>query len=360
MIRFARLRTGDWGVRSTTALEAGQRIVARTAAGRDVPLTVVRVVWTDNVAWLAEVSRVSEETPASGTVETVERRDTIPSPPMVASFAENERETTPCGRRPYPRVTECSAEDLASWDPEKREVYYQVGDAMVRAGEQFAIVRSGHAFPLGHSSDHRRVVSHNATRSAILAGPVASGQITPGKCHVVAHGYHTVQSFAIRHMSTSRVAGVDVTHELVVVNDHTGSRAMRAAIVCYVGLDAIGASAHTRARHIASNPEIWQGEVDAMIEKAILAQDDLVTLLLRAQAHIMTDEDRKWLRKRGVIVKRSSRTALDAFRAWHGAAGKRARPTWGVWSRRLDDNGLTHLAAFLDRPAGDKAIPQAA
>ncbi len=360
-VSFSRLRSGDWGIKSSTEIRTGERVLAVANSGRRSEMVVGRIVWTDNSgAWIAEATRAPKhEAPASivrATATEIVREtksDTIPAPAPEA-LTEPNKGTVECGKRPFIRVTETTAIELGSWEPVKREVFYQLGGDFVRAGEQFSIVRPGHLFPLGHSSDHRRVVSHNATRAAIMAGPVAAGQIEPGRCYVAGHGYHVAQTFDVRHMSSGSVAGVDVTHKLVVSNDHTGAGAMRASLVCYVGLDAIGAVATARGRHVANDPEVWQGKVDAMIETAILHQDEILDLLTKAAAHVMTDEDRKWLRKRGVIVKRSAYSALDAFRAWHNGIGRRARPSWGVWARRLDGKGLAHLRAMLERPAAEK------
>lgn len=351
-VSCTRLRSGEWGVRSSEEIVSGDRVLARTLSGQEWPVIVDRVVWTDGRVWIASTRR-AERASEPTVVVTAVAEPVVAAPTATEHFEPIFRD---CGRRPRPVVTEVTPAQLATWDPTKRETHYEgdVAGFLIRNGEQFAIVRPGVRFPLGHSSDHRRVVSHNATRAAIMSGPVAAEQVEPGKCYIAGPGYFTAQTFEVRHMHVATVAGVDVTHQLVVTNDHTGAGSMRASLVCYVGLDAVGAVAVAKGRHVASSPERWQSAVDAMIETAILSQDEILDLLTRAQAHVLTDEDRKWLRKRDVIVRRSAKTALDAFRAWHEGNGK-ARPTWGVWARRLDSKGLEVLRAMLERVAAEKA-----
>jgi len=353
--RFTWLRScNQWGVRSTFPLAVGD-IVAATATRTETTSLhrVISVVWTDNASvWMARIAKVDAErsenaTPANQNEDAsepaVEADECSPAMAITATFAD----AWPCGRRPIPHVVEATDKDL-DWEPTKHEVYYTTnGETLVRAGEQFAIVRTGFKFPLGHASDHRRIVSHNKTRDAIYAGPVATGQIVPGVRYIAGHGYHVIQTFDVQHMQAATIDGVQITHKLVVTNDHTGAGAMRASLVCYVGDDAVGAVAFSRARHVSSNPERWTSDVEAMIETAILKQDEILELLRAAQAHVLTDEDRVWLRRKDVIVKNSAHTLLDAFRAWHESRGK-AKPTWGVWSRRLDDRGLRVMRQLLE------------
>lgn len=246
-------------------------------------------------------------------------------------------------KRPRPIIRRATDADL-DWTPEAREQFTVVDGENVRSGESFAIVRPGlERWPLGHVSDHYKVVAHRATAAAIAV--FCSDSVTPEGSMIVGHGYHVAHSYRVRHMQAATVAGLDVSSRLVVVNSHTGGDSLRASIVLYIGRDAIGAVARTKALHVATQPSRWQQDVDALIEKAILVQDALLDLLAAASERVLEEADLAFFKRRGMVIKKGARTALDAVRSW--TRGKTQTMTWGVWERRLDDDAVRALVALL-------------
>jgi len=56
MTTFTRLRSGQWGIRSTEALSPGQLIAVEKRDGTTTEVVVDRVIWTDGRVWLAAVA----------------------------------------------------------------------------------------------------------------------------------------------------------------------------------------------------------------------------------------------------------------------------------------------------------------
>lgn len=253
-------------------------------------------------------------------------------------------------KRPRPIVRRATEEDLA-WDPIAVEQFTVVDGQNVRSGESYAIVRPGmERWPLGHVSDHYIVTSHRATAAAIkeFCADVAtfSGAIVAG------HGYHVAHSYEIRMARVEDVAGAPVRPRLIISSSHTGGESLRAAMVVYIGKDALGAVVRSKALHVAGQPSSWTNSVEAMVEKAICVQDALVDLLKAADAHELTDEDRAFFKGRKMVIKKDARTALDAVRSW--TRGTTKKITWGVWERRLDDAAICALLALLARHGNAK------
>lgn len=335
---------------------------AAVAAPVAAPVVVESDPWS-LVAQLAAAEAVAAEPVAAEPAPVAP----VPAPATLAPVVEIGsaiiRPRRVSEKRPRPYVVEASAEDLA-WDPEARPLHTFLpenestdgaADETCRAGELFAIVRPGMArWPLSHGapSKYYRVYSHNRVHASTMAA--CSGQVTLRRSLIVGQGTHVIHEYDVAHLDSHTIDGAPVTSRLAITVPHTGKAKLRANIVVYIGKDAIGSCVGAKAAHRANNPELWQGEVDAMIERTILLQDALVELLRAASERVLTDMDRKWFRKRGQIVKKSARTALDAMRAWHGVDSRgRARPTWGIWSRRLDDGAIVSLCRLLGGKHGE-------
>lgn len=270
-------------------------------------------------------------------------------------------------KRPVPYVRKLAEGE--AWDPVATPLYSLVDGQPVRAGTAFAITRPGmERWPLGVASDHFRVVPWQSTRDAIVQ--FCAGAVRPVGTRVAGHGYHVMQAFAVEHLQTRRVEahgersaadytveGAAVTARLVVVNSYTGGDALRAAMVVYVGDHPIGSVVSTRAMHVASQPEHWQGQVDAMIETAILAEDAILDLLKAAAKRELDDADRAFFKGRGMSIKDDAATVLQAVFSWHKGRTKEA--TFGVWERRLDDEAVVALVVLLGRDVHGAALDDA-
>jgi len=55
MTTFAKLRSGAWGIRSTSPLTPGERVEVRRRDGSRSAVTVDRVVWAGGGVWLAAI-----------------------------------------------------------------------------------------------------------------------------------------------------------------------------------------------------------------------------------------------------------------------------------------------------------------
>lgn len=252
-------------------------------------------------------------------------------------------------KRPRPILRRASEEDLA-WDPVALEQHVVVDGQNVRSGESYAICRPGHErWPLGHVSDHYRPVSHRLTAEAIKT--FCAGSVAFAGALIFGHGYHVAHSYDVRHMQAGSVAGAPVIARLVVASSHTGGESLKAAMVVYVGRDAIGAVVRSKALHVAGQPERWQGDVDGMIEKAILVQDVLIDLLRAASERVLDDADKAFFARKKMNIKDDARTALDAVRSW--TRGRNKAMSWGTWSRRLDDEAIRALVGLLGRSFGE-------
>lgn len=62
-ITYAKLKNGNWGVRSTEAIREGQTITVRKKSGDTKSETVDRIVWSGDGVWLAAVraSKVADD-----------------------------------------------------------------------------------------------------------------------------------------------------------------------------------------------------------------------------------------------------------------------------------------------------------
>ncbi len=268
-------------------------------------------------------------------------------------------------RRPMPVMRVATYEDVA-WDPVVLPCYLrplediggvQVEGQNVRAGEEFCIVRPGYErWPLGRVSDHYRIASHNDTAEQVKN--FCAHAVTPRSRLIAGHGYAVVHGYDVRHLKAAEVEGAPVTSRLMIVSDHSGSGAIVASIVLYVGSDAIGSMSSTRGLHVSSHPEGWQQRVDGLIEMSLLVQDALLDLLRAAAARKLTDEDRAFFKKRGMRISKDDETALDACRSWLRGRSKKSI-TYGVWARRLDDAAIRSLVVLLGRDKYGKALDDA-
>lgn len=53
---YAKLRSGNWGVRVPFEVEPGQAIVVKTKKGKTREETIGRIVWQGNGVWLCTVA----------------------------------------------------------------------------------------------------------------------------------------------------------------------------------------------------------------------------------------------------------------------------------------------------------------
>lgn len=248
-------------------------------------------------------------------------------------------------KRPHPFMRKVDRESPElDWTPECIEMYSVIGGVAVRAGEAFAIVRPGsERWPLGIASDHYKPTDHVACDKRILEECLSA--VEPGECMVSGHGYRVVYGYTVKHMSASKVGGHVVSTRLVVAHDHTGKGAMRASMCLYLDGKAIGAIVTTSAMHVAAQPGIWQQNIEAMIETALVAQDAVLDLLWAAESRTLTDEDIAFLERKGLRMSSKPKTALDALVDHH--EGRNAKITWGVWERRMNDEGIRAVLALL-------------
>ena len=253
-------------------------------------------------------------------------------------------------KKPRPYVKACTQEELA-WDPVCREQFTIDGESgeVTRSGDSFAVCRStepNERWPLGHVSDVYRPSSHRHTVDMLLEA--AGHEVEPfGQPLASGHGYRVVHQFAIKKEVETQVHGLPVTSRLTVVHDHTGLHALKARMVVYVGTTALGSIVGARAIHVAENPDRWRVEVEAMVERSKMAQEAVTALLAAADAYVLRDADRSLLTALG--VKPSGKdwgvTLLDSMIKYHKGACKDM--TWGVWSRRLEDDGIMAMVKIL-------------
>jgi hypothetical protein len=253
-------------------------------------------------------------------------------------------------KKPRPYVKACTQEDLA-WDPVCREQFTidaETGE-VTRSGDSFAVCRStepSERWPLGHVSDVYRPSSHRHTVDMLLEA--AGHEVEPfGQPLASGHGYRVVHQFSVKKENEVQVHGLPITSRLTVVHDHTGLHALKARMVVYVGTTALGSIVGARAIHVAENPDRWRVEVEAMVERSRMAQDALTSLLAAADAYVLRDADRSLLTALG--VKPSGKdwgvTLLDSMVKYHKGACKDM--TWGVWARRLEDDGIMAMVKIL-------------
>lgn len=56
MISYSKLRTGNWGIRSTTKVVEGQSVTVTKKSGESKSETIQKIVWTDNAGvWLCAI-----------------------------------------------------------------------------------------------------------------------------------------------------------------------------------------------------------------------------------------------------------------------------------------------------------------
>lgn len=218
----------------------------------------------------------------------------------------------------------------------------------VRAGDSFALVRPGfERHPFGIASDHYKCGDHVKVDENVIAG--CGEEITPHAVMIAGHGYQVAYAYRITHMSVTRITDGNLIRSLstvlVISHDHTGKGAMRASMVLYLDRQAIGALVSTIAMHVADQPAIWQQNISAMLETAIIAQDAVVETITLASKRSLTPEDRDFLKSKGLRCPDSVTTALGALVEHH--EGRNQTMTWGVWERRMTDDGFRAVLGLL-------------
>lgn len=253
-------------------------------------------------------------------------------------------------KKPRPYMISCSQEDL-NWDPIVREqwtVDHETG-VVTRSGDSFAVCRSNEPnerWPLGHVSDVYRPTSHRHTVDMILEA--AGDEVEPfGKPLSSGHGYRIVHAFGLKKEALVEVHGLPLTTRLTVVHDHTGLNALKARMCVYIGNDTLGSIVGARAIHVAENPERWRTEVENMVDRSRKAQEALTDLLVAADKFVLGDADRSLLTALGVkpAGNKWGITLLDSIVNYH--RGHATNTTFGVWERRMTDDGIMALVKVL-------------
>lgn len=70
---YTKLRSGEWGIRSTTRLVSGMHVTVSKRDGSAKMETVDRVVWSGGGVWLASVKRDAPSAPPSSRPRTFSR-----------------------------------------------------------------------------------------------------------------------------------------------------------------------------------------------------------------------------------------------------------------------------------------------
>lgn len=284
------------------------------------------------------------------------RHEVCPSQKTAAS-APVARQVSKNNKRPMPYLRVVDRDDPAiDWTAECIELFTILDGAAVRAGEGFAVVKpGGERWPLGMVSDHYKPTDHCAADRRVLSECLTS--ITAGSAMVFGHGYQVVYSYLVQHMGASEIGSHKVETRLSVAHDHTGKGAMRASMCLYLDGKAIGAIVTTTAMHVAAQPGIWAQNIESMIESAIVAQDAVLDLLAAADDRKLSEEDIEYLKRKGLKLpsgeegdKWVGKSALDALVYHH--EGRNERTTWGVWERRMTDDGIRGILALLPSEIG--------
>lgn len=264
-------------------------------------------------------------------------------------------------KRPRPVVTavDVDGEELA-WEPECREQFTFVDGDAIRSGDSFAVVRPGHErWPLGHVSDVYKPTGHRGTVRMVKEACAES--VKPFKKALISgHGYRVAHQFhVLDEAAQSDLHGLPVTSRLTIVHDHTGLHALKARMVVYVGDQTLGSIVGARAIHVANNPEKWRVEVEAMVAKAIKAQDALMVLLKAADKHVLTEADKAMIQADGTNPPGGEwpGTLLDAMVKYH--KGHNTDMTWGVWERRLEDSAIRTMVKVLGAKKYGRALDEA-
>lgn len=269
------------------------------------------------------------------------------------------------------------------------------GSDAVQAGNAVAIVRPGYeGAPLGIATDMYRPVDHHETVGEVAES--TKGRATLEGAIIDGHGYHVVHAFKLETPMPEKVTeladahdvilaiadepptvrGLPLISRLTLVHDHTGGGSLRASVVCYLGKEiVVGSACFTRRIHVGTGKRnvgvgskaTWLAVVDKMLDTAILQQTAIATLLTKAAETPMTEAAAAEFEARGVFVERErvsadekkaaaergepepvgaivEATALDVVIAYHKP--RKGRPSWGVWSRRLEGDALTALEAI--------------
>lgn len=65
-VTYSKLRSGDWGIRSTTELQPGQSVTVVKRDGGKKTETVDKLVWSGNGVWLATIRPSSRGSSPNG------------------------------------------------------------------------------------------------------------------------------------------------------------------------------------------------------------------------------------------------------------------------------------------------------
>ncbi len=63
---YTKLKDGSWGIRSTSAVQAGDQVTVTKKSGESKTETVGRVLWTGNGVWLCTVQQTSNGRASGG------------------------------------------------------------------------------------------------------------------------------------------------------------------------------------------------------------------------------------------------------------------------------------------------------
>ena len=57
MATYTKLKSGEWGIRSTSPVEPGSRVTVATKTGGSKTETVKKIIWSGNGVWLAAIAQ---------------------------------------------------------------------------------------------------------------------------------------------------------------------------------------------------------------------------------------------------------------------------------------------------------------
>lgn len=87
---YQKLKSGEWGIRSTSAVAAGERVTVTKKDGTVKTETVVKVLWSGDGIWLCAITG-ADRPPAPAQTQTKGRR----------SRRDEDDECEVCGRNKY-------------------------------------------------------------------------------------------------------------------------------------------------------------------------------------------------------------------------------------------------------------------
>lgn len=282
-----------------------------------------------------------------------------------------------------PAVSDEEGGDLSlNWVPVLLSVHSLHGKAQVplAAGSFMGIYRPDYwNHPLGMiaSGTSYKPVNHTDSAHAVNS---CGAKITFLGAKIECWGHHIVHAWSLDLIGRKNengeiephiVAGMPVSAILNLVHDHTGTGAIYASVVLYLGeggnTKVLGAVTSIRKIHkgegkkrvgVGSNAR-WTDLIAAICEQVIIAQDTVVELLTLASKTILNEDSAKAFRDEGIFVASEEMELPDGKKkevfpavsllsviAEHHES-RRGDVKWGVWEKRLQLDALRSLDEVL-------------